>query len=302
MAARKIPTPKYDYNVKKILKIYQQAREEILVDLLKLVESTPDDSIRINLAASLIRQIDFILAQANVEIQKTVEEMILETFNEGQASLLYAVGEYDSIADATKGVSFSMLSKHMVDAMIADTYTDLLSATDNMSKRLKRIVRQTVAEQMRVNAIKRFGRKHNVKGIVSKLTKKGFSKELDEEGFVGIVDRSGRRWKLNHYVETVVRTKIQQAHVEGMRVQGIERGIDLALISTHGAEDDCRKYEGIVISMNGLTEGFLTYDELRKSNEIFHPNCQHTLYPIRSLDQLSEEERRIHFAKMKKLK
>ncbi|MFP5303468.1 hypothetical protein R2R70_20030, partial [Cobetia sp. SIMBA_158] len=76
-------------------------------------------------------------------------------------------------------------------------------------------------------------------------------------------------------------TKLNQAHVEGVRVGGLERGIDTAIISTHNAEDECKNFEGMIISLNGLTEGLLTYQELYNSNLIFHPNCQHKLHLVK---------------------
>ncbi|MFP3802110.1 hypothetical protein, partial [Paraburkholderia sp. SIMBA_027] len=47
------------------------------------------------------------------------------------------------------------------------------------------------------------------------------------------------------------------------------------------AEDECKNFEGMIISLNGLTEGLLTYQELYNSNLIFHPNCQHKLHLVK---------------------
>ncbi|MGE2643633.1 phage minor capsid protein, partial [Escherichia coli] len=200
MAVRKVPTPKYDYEVNRIMKVYQQARQAILTELLRLVDADLNDStIRVSLELSLLRQIDYILGQANQEIQRTVEELILESFRNGQGGLLYAVGEYNSLAHATEGVAFSMLAKQTVDAMVADTFTDLLTATEHTSKKLKRIVRQTVAEQMRLGIIQQGGRRFMSKAITEKLTKQGFTRKIDDEGFVGIIDKAGRKWKLDTY-------------------------------------------------------------------------------------------------------
>lgn len=303
MAVRKVPTPNYDYEINKIMGVYQEARQAILTELLRLLESDmPPNETWTSLQLSLLRQIDFILGQANQEIQRTVEEAILESFTNGQGGLLYAIGDYNSLADATEGVAFSMLAQQTVDAMIADTFTDLLSATQHTSKQLKKIVRQTVSEQMQAGILQQAGRRFMSKAINQELTKKGFTKKIDDEGFVGIVDRAGRKWKLDVYTRMVVRTKLTQAHSEGMKVQGMESEIDLAVISSHGAKDSCSQFEGLVVSMNGLTEGYKTVEELRKSNKIFHPNCEHTFYPIRSLEVLSDKEREINRRKSKNIK
>ena len=121
-----------------------------------------------------------------------------------------------------------------------------------------------------------------------------FNRKLNEEAWVGIIDKAGRRWNLSTYAEMVVRTKLQQAHVEGVRVETLERGVDLAVISSHGAKDACGGYEGIVISINGQTPGYKTYKELRQGGKIFHPNCKHHISPIRDFKLLPELVRLKH--------
>ncbi|MCY9324067.1 phage minor capsid protein [Bacillus haynesii] len=291
MAFRKVPEPSYDKDVNKILKKYIRARELIIMELLRLVE-TGGDKTRVNQQASLLRQVDFIIKDLDGSVQTTIEEGILSNFKEGQAVLAYSVGDYKTLSEATENVAFSMLSRSTIDTILSDTFDDLLAATALTSKRTKRIVRRVVQEQMKNDMARARGRKIMKKGILEELTKQGLSKSIKEEGFVGIVDRKGRKWELNRYVDMVVRSKYKQARVEGMRIKALEEGYDLAVISTHGAKDACRNYEGMIISMNGTTPGYPTYSELRASNKIFHPNCKHTLYPIRSEEILTDEELR----------
>lgn len=133
--------------------------------------------------------------------------------------------------------------------------------------------------------------------IVKSLTKKGLSERVTEDGFVGIIDKVGRKWDLRRYSDMVVRTKLQQAHTEGVRVQGIERGIDTAVISSHNAPDACGKYEGMIISLNGLTPGLLTYEQIWRGNECFHPNCGHSVLLIR-LEYFPQKLKDKHDAKV----
>jgi Phage minor capsid protein 2 len=291
MAFRKVPEPSYDKDVKNVLKGYIRARELIIIQLLSLVENN-GDPIKVNQQASMLRQVDYILAGLNAEVQSTIEEGILANFKEGQAILSYNAGEFNSLAEATQNVAFSQLAKETIDSILADTFDDLLSATELTSKRTKRIVRRVVSEQMKVDMARARGRKIMSKGIIEELTKQGLSKTVKEEGFVGIVDKKGRQWELNRYVDMVVRSKYKQARFEGMRTKAVEDGYDLAVVSSHGAKDKCRKYEGMVISMNGQTAGYPTYQELRRSNEIFHPNCKHTIFPIRDESVLNDAQRK----------
>lgn len=301
MAVRKIPQPSYNKDVNKILKRYVKARELIIIELLRLIENNGDVT-KVNQQASMLRQIDYILSQMNTNVQSTIEEGILQSFKEGQAVLSYSVGDYNSLHEATENVGFSQLSQATIETILADTFDDLLTASSLTSKRTKRIVRRVVQEKMKNDMARARGRKVMSKGIIEELTKAGLSKSIKEEGFVGIVDTKGRKWELNRYVDMVVRTKYKQARFEGIRTQALEDGYDLAVISSHGAKDGCGRFEGMVISLNGTTRGYPSYEEVRSNGAIFHPNCKHTIYPIRNEDALSEEEQEESKKKIEKYK
>lgn len=291
MSIRKIPEPTYDKDSKKIIKMYDKARQAIILELLKLVETGSNDKVKVNQQASMLRQIDFILSQLNANVQATLEEGLLASFTEGQAVLSYSVGDYKSLKEATENVAFSMLAQETIDTIMQDTFDDLLSATQLTSKRTKQIVRRVVSEKMKIDVARARGYDVMKSSVIEELTKSGLSKTVTKDGFVGIIDKAGRKWKMSNYVDMVVKTKYKQARFEGLRTKALEDDIDLAIISSHGAKDACRKYEGMIISMNGTTKGYPSYSELRKSNEIFHPRCKHTIYPFRSPDLLSEDER-----------
>ena len=181
-----------------------------------------------------------------------------------------------------------------MEALVNDTYNDLLIATQNTEKKIKQLVRSVVSDTIRVKALEQLGRKTTRNAVVEKLTQQGLSRKLTDEAWVGIIDKAGRRWNLSTYAEMVVRTKLQQAHVEGVRVETLERGVDLAVISSHGAKDACASYEGMVISINGQTPGYKTYQELRQGGKIFHPNCKHHISPIRDVKLLPDSVRQKH--------
>jgi Phage minor capsid protein 2 len=291
VSIRKIPEPTYDKDSKKIIKMYDKARQAIILELLKLVETGSDNKVKINQQASMLRQVDFILSQLNANVQATLEEGLLASFTEGQAVLSYSVGDYKSLKEATENVAFSMLAQETIDTIMQDTFDDLLSATQLTSKRTKQIVRRVVSEKMKIDMARAKGYDVMKSSVIEELTKSGLSKTVTKDGFVGIIDKAGRKWKMSNYVDMVVKTKYKQARFEGLRTKALEDDIDLAIISSHGAKDACRKYEGMIISMNGTTKGYPSYSELRKSNEIFHPRCKHTIYPFRSPDLLSGDER-----------
>ncbi len=276
-----MPQPNYERDQRRLVKYYKNAFKKLVYQLGKLTNGMEAAH-----AASLLQQVAFILRELDGNTQTWAEEMVARAYRDGQTAVLVEIGEARTLAEAAALASFSMLAREQVEALINDTYSDLLMATQNTERKVKQLVRSVVGDTLRVKAIEQLGRRTSRNEIVDKLTKAGLSKKLQSEAWVGIVDRAGRRWNLSTYAEMVVRTKLQQAHVEGRRVELIERGLDLAVVSSHGAKDACRNYEGMIISMNGLTPGYLTYNDLRNSGKIFHPNCQHTIHAVRAVDVL----------------
>jgi hypothetical protein len=275
-----VPEVNYDRSRRKLIDEYKRAYKDVLAAVVELSTIGETDDIY-QRQASTLRQIEVILANLDETQKAWCQEELKAAFVNGQAAALLSAGMATTLAEATQGVSFSQIAQETVDALITDTYDDLLSATQHTEKRIKQVVRQEVGNIIRQRAIQRYGRNTMRNDIVKSLTKKGLSERVTEDGFVGIIDKAGRKWDLNRYADMVVRTKLSQGHTEGVRVTGIERGVDTAVISTHNAPDACGKYEGMIISLNGLTPGLLTYEELRQGNDVFHPNCGHSVLLIR---------------------
>lgn len=289
-----IPTPTYERQERRLVAYYKRAFREVL-DALK----SGAGGLERGQAEALLRQIEFLLRSLDQETRQWCEETVRQAFQDGQAAALLGLGEAATLTEAASAASFSLLAKDTVEALVNDTYADLLLATQNTERKVKAMVRNIVGKTMRLRAIQQQGRVSTTKALAEELSARGLSKTLDSEAWVGIVDKAGRRWDLTTYSQMVVRTKLNQAWVEGVKVETLERGVDLAQISSHNADDACRHFEGMVVSLHGLTPGFLTYDELRQSQLIWHPNCKHKVFPIRDFDLLNDQQKAKHEAKVK---
>lgn len=292
---RKIPKTVYDYSVNKLISFYKQSFQEVVKVLSKLVGLSPF-SYTFQLEQSIGQQIAYILGKLDKTNLEWVQENIPKAYLNGHAQALVDLGEYKSLTEAGKGVT--LLNREKLDAHIADTYDDLLQATKNTEQRIKNLVKQVVSSTIRQRAAQQYGRVTIKNQIVDQLAKHGLSRTLQQEGWVGIVDARGRRWNLETYADMVTRTKLMQAHIEGVRVQAAQRGVDLAIISNHHAKDACSHFEDMVISLGGLTPGFLTYDQIKETNLCFHPNCQHNVSPIRDVSLLPPQLQERHREQM----
>lgn len=111
--------------------------------------------------------------------------------------------------------------------------------------------------------------------------------ELMKRGLTGLVDRSGRRWRLQHYSRMVIRTTTSEAANRGVADAVLTVGRDLVRISLpeghtgchhHKKQHDqspCVELEGKTLSLTGHTPGYPVIHQIPP----FHPNCQHGLAP-----------------------
>lgn len=287
-----LPLPNYERDINRLIATYKAAIVEVILALETLSTYGKEKDISQSQMEATLAQLSVLLSNLDNEAELWVKEQITRAFQNGQAESVIAAGEAKTLEEAVKLASMSALATQTIQAMIDDTFEDLLFANQKMKRETIKMVRAVVAEQIRNKAAQGMGRNTTRNAIVQALTKKDIRERFKFEGNVAIIDKAGRRWKLETYAEMVTRTKMLQAHFEGTRVEALERGIDLAIISSHGAKDACSKYEGQIISMNGQTEGFLKYEDLRKSNLIFHPNCKHKITPIRDISLLPESVRK----------
>ncbi|MCY8747280.1 phage minor capsid protein [Bacillus spizizenii] len=292
-----IPTPKYEKDKKRMAKMLSNQYKQMLDYLILQLQFNPDDP-KVIREAQIMRQINYWLKELDQALYKEIERLIKKSFQDGQAYHLLSVKEAKNWEEAVSSASFNKLQRARIKAIVADTHEDILQATNNTSSAIKSVVRQTVSKVAQYHSLNNGNYKDMQKGLLKQLSKQGLSKTIVKEGFVGIKDRAGRKWDLATYSKMVVTTKTNQAFIEGVTHESEETGFDLAVITDHGAEDACKNWEGLVISLTGKTKGYITYKQAKATNEIFHPNCEHGVHSIRSLDMLPADEIAQHRRKM----
>lgn len=193
-----------------------------------------------------------------------------------------SLGVADTATEAMQIVKFNRVNKELVAAAVADTQADLLAVTQNIDRRVKATIRQVVADAMRKNLAQGInGRKTMNADIIS-----GLRGRLGESLNTRIIDSAGRnRWKLGEYVDMVSRTKMMRITNEATINEAIDREAYYGVISSHGAKDLCRNWEGKIVKLVEEAPGDYPYYGNLPNREIFHPNCKHTISPIRRPDR-----------------
>jgi hypothetical protein len=278
---KEIPTPSYEYEVSQLVDYYKRAVNDILREL-NSVDLT--DFQRAN-AQAVLADIADILSELDENAVAWVEENIPKAALDGVAGAIMVLGVAETIDEARTIAKFNRLNRELVKAVVADTQSDLLAVTQNISRKVKAAVRQAVAESMRANMTRGInGRRTISTDIVTDMRKR-----LGDAVNTGIIDAAGRRWKPEVYADMVVRTKMMLAHKESTRNEAISRGAYYGVISSHNAADACRNWEGKIVKLTPDAPGDFPYIDDLPRREIFHPNCRHIITPVRRVDRLPDD-------------
>lgn len=270
------PQPNYDYDVKRLVKAFEQALKDVqreldalfLTDFERAQILAVEKSIR-NILSDMIKYGD---EWATVAMTTAATE--------GIASAIYALGLVNTFDEALKVVKFNTANKRLVDATIADTQADILAVTQNIERQAKLAIRKATAEAMRY----KLTRGINATQDISKEIRQRIVKATD----VAIIDARGNRWKVGTYVDMLARTKMMHAHREASINEALSDGSYYGRISRHNAKDACRKWEGKIVKLVADAPGGYPYIGDLPRNEIFHPNCRHLVTPLRDPSKYNE--------------
>ncbi|WP_353856774.1 phage minor capsid protein [Bacillus sp. Bos-x628] len=287
----------YEADNKDFEALYIAAWALIIQALMRLVRLPPKASTvqLLQLERQVTSEVQTIITQLNRDALKMATSKITEAYMEGVAYSRTAMSQENKLVQVRKNQLNDSHTRRL-NKMIEQTQSDLLKATHNTNENLKKVVRQVVSKEISGAG---YGKKIGKVSHMSKRVEYQLRKQFIENGIkdadIAIIDKANRRWKLRTYSAMAVRTKMNMAYIDSIREEAMQDGHDLAIISTKpDTHDQCKNYEGMIISLNGLTAGYLTYEEIRKSKECFHPNCGHFVRPVGGLSWIPKSIKDIH--------
>ena len=213
------------------------------------------------------------------EVERIADKQVEEAFILSLMLFYEDIGSPISRKDAQKklsatGISYS--TKVEVKRLLSLT-------TSNTSQRINNIVQKSFADSLLYQAADHRQQDRLMELYEQTHSPKQFTELLKKEGFVGIIDHRGHKWKPEVYAKMVMRTKLMESDAQNQRDRGKETGVDLAWVSVAHVNNPCNLWEGTIISLNGLDSRFPTYEQAKATGEVFHPNCQHYLNIIRDI-------------------
>lgn len=114
---------------------------------------------------------------------------------------------------------------------------------------------------------------------------------LARQGITGFVDKAGRQWGLESYVDMATRTTTAQSAIRGHLDRLSEGGIELVIVSVSSTPCEiCEPWEGLVLSQGpvaamqrNVVSGDMEAVQIDGTLEdaiadgLFHPNCTHNV-------------------------
>ncbi len=299
-----IPSRVLEGSIDEITRTYGRAYKRLFSELLEKLYT--DFGVLANPSyqsqLGLLKMIELRMKELNSEVAVQVQRELERAYVSAGAFHVLATENIKSIEELHGAVPYTELNTYKMEQIVKDTMEDLLFVTQHTSKELKKVVRSTFSKNIQYHSLINESQK-NVKRIIERdLSKKFLKESLQKNGFVGIVDSGGRKWNLKTYVDMAVSTKMNQAYTEGLKDRAMVTGKDLAVIPEKGAKDSCSYFEGMLISLTGATEGYMTYEQLQSTGLIFHPRCVHSPFPVGSIDLVHEDDIAFHEKKLKELK
>lgn len=279
---RRVPEPQFEHDVEKLMNEYRRAILRIKNELQR-VDLT--DFQRANMIA-MMKSIEDALAELDKFARGWVSATLPEIAKKGAAAALVELGLVKTFEEALKIAKFNKLNKEMVKLYVSDTHNDILEVTNNVSRRIRNTMRKIAGEVMRANM---------AEGVNSISTHKQMMlerlrKELADAIETGIIDRAGRRWKPEDYVDMLTKTKSLEMYRIAKTNEAVARGAYYGLVQGPPAKDACRFFIGSIIKLVPNAPGdYPTYEELKSSNLLFHPRCHHYFTVFRDFNLLPED-------------
>lgn len=249
---------------------YKDAMVRITAEL----ETAPDYGIAQRRAT--LATIQGILDQLGVDSAAWIAQTVPQLYELG---ITQADRQIDAILGTTysqAGVtSFTNIDRRAIELLVSDTQAAFAESLSTVGRKSGQILADIAKQQIQDELA--FGR---IAGKSRREVSKNIKQIIDAQGITGLVNKRGANIQIDDYVEMLARTKVTEARNYGIEAKAAERGIDLVIVSRHGAKDKCGDWEGVILSLTGRTKGYKTLADAKRGG-LFHPRCRHTINMFR---------------------
>lgn len=175
--------------------------------------------------------------------------------------------DIDNVLESYVKQTFREIDNFVNQTLITTNYGE-----GTVTRMYRKIVEETTAQVLAGNK--------TINQVVTETVIKWQQKGIE----TGFVDKAGRTWHLEHYVDTVLRSTVNRTYNDLRLSRMEEYGVDLVLVNSYSnARPACAKIQGGICSMSNPSsdpEYPSIYDfGYGKPDGIRGINCRHILYP-----------------------
>ena len=269
----------------RVQKVFNKRYLEIVKKLEVVLNYEKNPAFSITSLYIILKFIEREFDQLDEELQQKISDEVEFAYYLGFAVCLMSY--YDSVGidytfEAVMKEVPTIIDKTTLVSVKDITMKDLLQITKNTEYTTKRYIQDVMTKHLTVDHMLSTDRKDLADVLLKELTGKKLQQNI-QKNMVAIIDKAGRQWKVEDYIDMVIQTKAHQVYVQGLKdfVGKNDGQGDLARIPHNPlTTDDCKQFEGMIISMTGQTAGYRTYDDLKSTGRIFHPRCRHFPVPF----------------------
>lgn len=246
---------------KRLTQIYKDAEDTaVLLLATALLNPKPADALRT--AQTSIRSV---MERAGTQAQEWADDSL---------TTLYARGLMDT-SETLQLPHPESSPLHL--AIIASFAAVVMERLQSVNAAVDRNVATLLASAQAAQAGAAFKNATNWQTLAAQLRQ-----DVLNKGVTGFIDKAGRTWKVDTYVDVVAQSSVMRAYNAGVEAETQAQGLDLVQLSDEIDEntcDACAKWAGQILSITGATPGFSTVDDA-EADGVFHCHCVHTLKPL----------------------
>lgn len=198
--------------------------------------------------------------------RKEIDKIINKSINEGLTDTDKQF-EVSDLTASSKAEFFSLNSKILEtvsDKLTQDTVNANLTMLRSASLDYVDIVNRTLA-------------KKELGAITRQEATKQIMRQWSQQGIPALVDRGGKRWKPDAYINMVVRTNSLQIAKTTQERRAVDYGHDLILTSQHGDQSpEHAPYANKIYSLTGNSAKYPSFSKATSAGFMTRPNCRHT--------------------------
>lgn len=279
---------------KALINVYNAIEEQMLINIAKRIKRSNDLLEEVKTSGEMekikswqLEQLSQLgnLSKEQIEvIAKNARKIADEVENILRVSGYQAVDEIEEILERQVGRNDDIIQPP-TDAKDSNNLMDILQAYEDQSLDKLNLVNSTMIDQSNVK----------YRDLINKTVGKVLSgtvtpqqalresvQEIANRGFPALIDRAGREWTPEAYVDMTIRST-RGSVARSMQEERIkDYGGDLVEISAHdGARPNCEPYQGRIYSLSGNHPRYPSINEtsIGEPDGLFGINCGHEMTP-----------------------